>query len=184
MNVNTPWLPIVTAALMMHRSTQGHTEGQSVGALGFIQFRSFHITNHTVINSWSERRLDSQLGEPRIIGQDRLLSLSAVVFNLGLIEPQGSVSQSEGFGGGEDTHTTHMICDDTNCSVVTGFRWSRYITWPVWATTWDECDGSWRPICMICNAMLSNFNLALNIFIPFVSTYLCEKILFENRSKK
>ena len=31
----------------------------------------------------------------------------AVVLNL------GSVSQSQGFGGGQDTHPTHMIRDDT-----------------------------------------------------------------------
>ena len=27
--------------------------------------------------------------------------------------PRGSVSQSQGFGGGQDTHPTHMIRDDT-----------------------------------------------------------------------
>ncbi|KAF2347932.1 hypothetical protein FHG87_021314 [Trinorchestia longiramus] len=36
--------------------------------------------------------------------------------------PRGSVSQSPGFGGGQDTHPTHMIRDDTPCLAIIGCR--------------------------------------------------------------
>lgn len=36
--------------------------------------------------------------------------------------PRGSVSQSQGFGGGQDTHPTHMIRDDTPRLAIIGCR--------------------------------------------------------------
>lgn len=39
-----------------------------------------------------------------------------------VLNPRGSVSQSQGFGGGQDTHSINMIRDDTLRLAIIGCR--------------------------------------------------------------
>ncbi|KAF2353770.1 hypothetical protein FHG87_015471 [Trinorchestia longiramus] len=81
---------------------------------------------------WVCRCVDLQVGGFTGVWVCRCVGLNQWFLTWVRSNPRGSVSQRQGFGGGQDTDPTHMIRDDTPCLALIGCR-SRYIVWPICA---------------------------------------------------